>query len=199
MGYTKRKIRGINFSFLFAAVAFAGWSLFCVLSGQPRSFPRGSSAGFVLFGLAAVFFAAFPLIWARYPRRHPVNHELARFGKLSEMSARLDSEMSGDVEVFGPFRFTSSLLIYDTGLEFQMVPYDQIVFVELVEDEGTPRVALRTRTGRRYEWHRSLLERRFDPEQVLERIRVAAHLASDLAADLAVQSEMAPTEEREAG
>ncbi len=176
MGYTRRKVRGINSSFFFAALVFAGWSLYCLLSGRPRSFHGASTAGFILFGLAALFFAAFPLIWARYPAKHPVHHELARYGKLSEMSARLDSEMSQAVEVLGPFHFTSTLLVYDSGPEFQMVPYDQIVRAELASDEGTPGVIVHTRGGRRYQWYRSWFQGSFNPEQVVEKIRAAARL-----------------------
>ncbi len=178
MGYTRRKVRGIDFSFFFAALVFAGWSLYCLLSGQPRSFHGASTAGFILFGLAAVFFAAFPLIWARYPAKHPVHHELARYGKLSKMSARLDSEMSQSVEVLGPFRFTATLLVYDSGLEFQLVPYDQIVRAELATDEGASAIMVQTRGGRRYQWYRTWFQGNFNPAQVLEKISTAARLDS---------------------
>ncbi len=176
MGYTNRKVRGINFSFFFAALIFAGWSLYCLLSGRPRSFHGASTAGSILFGLAAVFFTAFPLIWGRYPAKHPVHHELARYGKLGEMSARLDSEMSQTVQVLGPFRFTATLLVYDSGLEFQLVPYDQIVCAEQASDEGTPGVVVHTRGGRRYQWYRGWFQGNFNPERVLEKIRAATCL-----------------------
>ena len=187
MGYTRRKIRAVNFSFLLSASAFAGWSLYCLVSGQPRSFPRASTAGFILFGLAALFFAAFPGIWARYPAKHPINHELGRYGKFREMSQRLDTEMSQSINVVGPFRFTATLLVYDSGLEFQVIPYDQIVRVETAPDEYTPGVLIHTRSGRRYSWYRSWMQARFNPEEVSGKIRAVAHLDN------------APAREQEAG
>jgi len=131
MGYTKRKIRGINFSFLLAGLIFAGWALFCAWTGWPQGFRVGSVAGFALFAVAAVFFCAFPVIWARFPEKHPVNHELMRYGELSQVCERLDLEMAADIEILGPFRFTATILIYDSGHEFQMVPYDQIVSAQI--------------------------------------------------------------------
>jgi hypothetical protein len=183
MGYTKRKIRGINFSFFLAALIFAGWALVCAWSGWPRSLRGGNTAGFVLFVLAALFFTAFPLIWARFPEKHPVNHELRRYGKLREISQRLDAEMAGRVEVVGPFRFTATMLVYDSGHEFQMIPYDQIISAEIISaeiEQDTPddraAVIVKTRNGRRYQWYRSWMQGRFVPETGLAKIRAAAHL-----------------------
>src|SRR5260221_14669148 len=105
MGYTRRKVRGINFSFLLAGLIFAGWALVCAWFGWPRGFRHGSAAAFALFGLAAIFFCAFPVIWARFPEKHPVNHDLMRYGNLREISARLDREMADHFEALGPFRF----------------------------------------------------------------------------------------------
>src|SRR5450432_172511 len=152
MGYTRRKIRGINLSFLLAGFIFACWAFVCAWTGWPRSLRGGSTAGFILFGLAAIFFCLFPLLWARYPAKHPVNHELRRYGKIREVAARLDREMSEQVETDGPFRFTASMIVYDSGLEFQMVPYDQIVAAEVPESSDVPAVLVRTRGGRQYEW-----------------------------------------------
>ncbi|HKH98401.1 MAG TPA: hypothetical protein VJ999_04775 [Candidatus Sulfotelmatobacter sp.] len=178
MGYTKRKIRGINFSFLLAGFVFSCWALVCAWYGWPRGFRGGSAAGFVLFALAALFFTAFPAIWARFPEKHPVNHELLRYGSLSRISERLDAEMSGRVEVLGPFRFTATMLIYDSGHEFQIVPYDQIASAEIeraVPDDPAA-IVVRTRAGRRYQWYSAWLQGIFNPQQVLERIRAAADL-----------------------
>jgi len=178
MGYTKRKIRGINFSFLLASFVFSCWALVCAWYGWPRGFRGGSAAGFGLFALAALFFSAFPVIWARFPGKHPVNHELQRYGSLSQISERLDAEMSGHVEALGPFRLTATMLIYDSGHEFQMVPYDQIVSADLekVADDDPAALVVRTRTGRRYQWYSAWLQGRFYPEQVLEKLRAVAHL-----------------------
>jgi hypothetical protein len=178
MGYTKRKIRGINLSFLLAGFIFAGWAMVCAWYGWPRGFRGGSVAGFALFAAAGLFFAAFPLIWARFPEKHPVNHELLRYGGLSEISKRLDAEMAGPVDVLGPFRFTATLLVYDSGHEFQMVPYDQIVSAEIdrLGSDDAAAVVVQTRSGRRYQWYRTWMQGIFDPEKVLEKIRVSAHL-----------------------
>jgi len=176
MGYTKRKIRGINFSFLLAGLVFAGWALVCAWFGWPRGFRGASAAGFGLFAVAALFFAAFPAIWARFPEKHPVNHELRRYGALSGVSRRLDLEMAGNVEVSGPFRFTTTMLVYDSGHEFQMVPYDQIVSVEIENGDDPAAIVVRTRGRRRYQWYRTWLQGVFDPETVLAKIRAAAHL-----------------------
>ena len=178
MGYTKRKIRGINFSFLLAGLIFAGWALFCAWTGWPRGFRAGSFAGFVLFALAAVFFCAFPVIWARFPEKHPVNHELLRYGQLAEVSGRLDREIAEHVEILGPFRFTSTILVYDSGHEFQMVPYDQIVSAEIEQaaSDDPAAIVVHTRDGRRYQWYRTWLQGIFDPEKTLAKIRAAAHL-----------------------
>lgn len=178
MGYTKRKIRGINFSFLLAGFIFSGWALACAWYGWPRGFRAGSAAGFVLFALAALFFCAFPVIWVRYPKKHPVNHELLRYGNLSQISQQLDREMMEPLEVIGPFRFTATMLVYDSGHEFQMVPYDQIASAEIEKPESDDPVAIavRTRTGRRYQWYSTWLQGIFNPEKVLERICSAVHL-----------------------
>jgi hypothetical protein len=178
MGYAKRKIRGINFSFLLAGLIFAGWGLFCAWSGWPRGFRAGSVAGFALFALAAVFFCAFPIIWARFPEKHPVNHELMRYGKLAEVSARLDREIAEHVETLGPFRFTATILVYDSGHEFQMVPYNQIISAEIEQpaSDDPSAVVVRTRDGRCYQWYRTWMQGIFDPEKTLAKIRAAAHL-----------------------
>jgi len=178
MGYTKRKVRGINFSFLLAGFVFACWALVGAWYGWPRGFRGSSVAGFVLFALAALFFCAFPAIWARYPEKHPVNHELRRYGDLSQVSQCLDREMTEHVEAVGPFRLTATLLVYDSGHEFQLVPYDQIVSAE-IDNAGTDNpggIILRTRAGRRYHWYSTWLQGKFNPEKVLEKIRVAARL-----------------------
>ena len=174
MGYTKRKIHGINFSFLLASAILAGWALVCAWFGWPRGFRGGSAAAFGLFSAAALFFAAFPVIWARFPAKHPVNHELMRYGALAEISRRLDQEMGEHFEALGPFRFTASFLVYDSGHEFQFIPYDQIVSIERALDDDTS-IVVRTRSGRRYQWYRTWMQGIFDPEKVLERIRAAAH------------------------
>jgi len=178
MGYTKRKVRGINFSFLLAGFIFACWALVCAWYGWPRGFRAGNAAGFGLFALAALFFSVFPAIWARYPTKHPVNHELARYGRLSEVSARLDREMAAAFEVVGPFRFTKSLLIYDIFHEFQMVPYDQIVAakIEQASSDEPAAVVVHTRDGREYQWYGTFMRGKFNPELTLEKIRTAAHL-----------------------
>lgn len=175
MGYTRHKIRRINRSFFLAALTFAGWALFSAWTGLPRSFQHSGATGFVLFSVAAVFFMAFPVIWARFPQKHPVNHALRRYGKLREVSERLDAEMAGPVEILGPFRFTANLLVYDSGHEFQMIPYDQIASVEIGSDEGTAVIA-HTRSGRRYQWYSTWMQGIFDPQKVKEKIRAAAHL-----------------------
>ena len=176
MGYTKRKVRGINFSFLVAGFVFACWALVCAWYGWPRGIRGGSVAGFGLFALAALFFCAFPVIWARYPEKHPVNHELRRYGDLLQVSRSLDREMTGNFEVIGPFRFTATLLVYDSGHEFQMIPYDQIVFAEIAGTDEPATIVLRTRAGRRYQWYSTWLQGTFNPGRVLERIRAAARL-----------------------
>ncbi len=178
MGYTRRKIRGINFSFLLAGLAFAGWALVCAWSGWPRGFRAGSTAGFILFTLAAVFFTAFPVIWARFPEKHPVNHEIRRYGSLAQVSERLDREMAGKVEALGPFRLTATILVYDSGHEFQMIPYDQVVSAETEKPVPDDPAALvvQTSRGRRYQWYSTWLQGVFDAENVAEKIRAAAHL-----------------------
>lgn len=179
MGYTRRKILAINFSFMLAGMVFAGWALVCAWFGWPRGFRGASTVGFVLFGLASLFFTAFPLIWARFPGKHPVNHELARYGNLQEVSERLDREMAGHFEALGPFRFTATMLVYDSGHEFQMIPYDQIVSAEVkkLAEDDTVSIAVQARSGRRYRWYRTWMQGVFDPERTLEKIRAAAHLS----------------------
>jgi hypothetical protein len=176
MGYTHRKIRGINFSFLLAGMVFAGWALVCAWFGWPRGLRYGSTAGFALFAGAALFFLAFPLIWARFPKKHPVNHELARYGNAREISERLDREMADHFETFGPFRFSASFLVYDSGHEFQLIPYDQIASAEIVQPtpDDAAAILVRTRAGRRYQWFRTWMQGTFDPEVVLAKIRSAA-------------------------
>ena len=176
MGYTRRKIRGIDLSFLLAGFIFACWALVCAWTGWPRGLRHGSTAGFILFGLAAIFFCSFPLLWARSPEKHPVNHELRRYGKIREVSARLDREMSEHVETLGPFRFTASMLVFDSGLEFQMVPYDQIAAAEIPDSANFPSIRVRTRSGRQYQWFPSWMQGSFDPEEVINKIRTAAEL-----------------------
>jgi hypothetical protein len=178
MGYTKRKVRGINFSFLLAGFIFSCWALACAWYGWPRGFRAGSAAGFGLCALAALFFCVFPVIWARFPEKHPVHHELRRYGDLSRISKQLDREMTEPVEVIGPFHFTATMLVYDSGHEFQMVPYDQIASAEISEpgSDEPAAIAVRTRTGRRYQWYSTWLQGLFNPEKVLEKIRAATHL-----------------------
>lgn len=180
MSYTRRKIRGIDFSFLLAGLIFAGWALVCAWYGWPRGLRGGSAAAFGLFALAAIFFLVFPAIWARYPAKHPVNHDLSRYGKLSEVSARLDREMKGHVEILGPFRFTETMLVYDIGHEFQMIPYSQIASAEIDQpaSDDPASVVVRTRKGKRYQWYRTWMQGQFNPEEVVEKIRASAQLNS---------------------
>jgi hypothetical protein len=173
MGYTHRKIRGINFSFLLAGMVFAGWALVCAWLGWPRGFRYGSTAGFALFAAASLFFCSFPVIWSRFPEKHPVNHELARYGKVREVSKRLDLEMAEHPEALGPFRFTATFLVYDSGHEFQLIPYDQIASAEVARDD-VPAIVVKTRAGRRYQWFRTWMQGTFDPEIVLAKIRSVA-------------------------
>jgi hypothetical protein len=176
MGYTKRKIRSINFSFFLAGFIFAGWALFCAWYGWPRNIRGGSAVGFSLFAVAALFFSAFPVIWARYPEKHPVNHELARYGKLAKVADRLDKEMAGQVDILGPFRFTATMLVNDAGHEFQMIPYAQITAAEIATPDP-PALIVRTRKGRHYQWYSTWMQGIFNPEEVLTKIRTAANLA----------------------
>jgi hypothetical protein len=173
MEYTRRKIRGINFSFLLAGLVFAGWAFVCAWFGWPRGFRHASAAGFGLFAMAAVFFCAFPIIWARFPEKHPVNHELARYGDFRQVAQRLDREMAEHFEAIGPFRFTAAFLTYDSGHEFQIIPYDQVASAEVLSDD-IPGVVVRTRRGRRYQWYRTWMQGTFDPARVLEKIRAFA-------------------------
>lgn len=176
MGYTQRKIRRIDRSFFIAAVIFSGWAVFCAWTGWPRSFRHSAAVGFVLFAVSAIFFLVFPILWARFPEKHPVNHELRRYGKLREVSEKLDAEMAGRVEILGPFRFTASFLVYDSAYEFQMVPYDHIASVNRTSDEGTAAVIVQTRGGRRYQWYSTWMQGFFDAEKIEARLRAAAHL-----------------------
>jgi len=178
MGYTRRKIRSINRSFFLAGLVFAGWGLACAWLGWPHAFHHGSAVAFALFLLAALFFVSFPMIWARYPEKHPVNHELHRYGRVAEVSARLDAEMAGRVGISGPFRFTPSFLVYDSGHEFQIVPCDQIASAEIEKagDDVAAALVIRTRNGRRRQWYPGWMMGRFNPEEALARIRAAAHL-----------------------
>jgi len=86
--------------------------------------------------------------------------------------------MAADIEVVGPFRFTATILVYDSGHEFQMIPYDQIVSAEIDQTASDDPAALvvHTRGGRRYQWYRTWLQGVFDPEKTLAKIRAAAHL-----------------------
>ena len=180
MEYTKRKIRGINFSFLLAGLIFAGWALVCAWFGWPSGFRHGSTTAFGLFSLAAIFFCAFPVIWACFPEKHPVNHDLMRYGNRGEISARLDREMADHFEALGPFRFTSTMLVYDSGHEFQMIPFDQILSVEIEKagSDDPAAIVVRTRKGRHYQWYRTWMQGVFDPDAVLGKIR-SVILASD--------------------
>jgi hypothetical protein len=181
MGYTRRKIRGINFSFLMASFVFACGATYCAWYGWPRGFRGGSAAGFGLFALGALLFMTFPTVWMFFPQTHPVRRELSHYGDFEQISERLDIEMAEQVEVVGPFRFTATTLVYDIFHEFQMVPYDQIVDAKLewspgVDGPDTPTIAVYTCDGRRYQWYRTWMQGIFNPETTLEKIRAAAHL-----------------------
>jgi hypothetical protein len=86
--------------------------------------------------------------------------------------------MAAHFESLGPFRFTATFLIYDSGHEFQMIPYDQIVSAEIEQASSDDPAAIvaATRTGRRYQWYRTWMQGRFDPERTLAKIRTAARL-----------------------
>ena len=107
-----------------------------------------------------------------------MNHELRRYGNLAQISQTLDREMAGRIEKIGPFRLTETILVYDSGHEFQMVPYDQIVSAEIERPapEDSAALVVQTRRGRRYQWYSTWLQGTFDPEKVAEKIREAAHL-----------------------
>lgn len=109
-------------------------------------------------------------------RKHPVNHELHRYGKVREVAARLDREMGELVETIGPFRFTATMLVYDSGLEFQMIPYDKIAAAEIPDSNDIPSLRIRTRNGRQYEWFRSWMQGSFNPDEVVAKIRSKANI-----------------------
>jgi hypothetical protein len=85
--------------------------------------------------------------------------------------------MAADIEVLGPFRFTAAILVYDSGHEFQMVPYDQIVSgqIEQPASDDPPAVVVHTPDGRCDQWYRTWMQGIFDPEKTLAKIRAAAH------------------------
>ena len=96
-----------------------------------------------------------------------------RYGNLREISVRLDRKMAEHFEAFGPFRFTASMLVYDSGHEFQMIPYDQIVSAEIeaTTADDPAAIVVRTRKGRQYQWYRTWMQGIFDADAVLEKIR----------------------------
>jgi len=107
-----------------------------------------------------------------------VNHELARYGDLEAISKRLDLEMAEHFESLGPFRFTATMLVYDSGHEFQMIPFDQIVSAEMEQETGDDAAAIivHTRSGRHYQWYRTWMQGIFNPDETLKKIRAAARL-----------------------
>jgi hypothetical protein len=150
--------------------------LVCAWFGWPRGFRAGSTAGFCLFAAASLFFTAFPVIWSRFPEKHPVNHELARYGNRDEVLERLDVEIAEHFEAVGPFRFTAMFLVYGSGHEFQMIPYDQIVSARVETEDNVPAIVVHTHSGRHYQWYRTWIQGIFDPDKTLEKIRAVAHL-----------------------
>lgn len=180
MGYTARKIRSINRSFFLAGFVFAAWALVCAWQGWPHSLRHGSAAAFALFLCAALFFCAFPIVWARYPEKHPVNHALRRYGNFRQLAQRLDAEMAEQpVEIEGPFRFTLTMLVYDSGHEFQMVPYSEIKSAATAAEDDAPSLIVQTKHGRRYQWYPSWMQGKFDPKVALQKLRKATHLEAE--------------------
>jgi hypothetical protein len=176
MGYTKRKISSINFIIPAGCVQLRRLGALLCLVRVAARLPRRQHCRLRNLRRSSALLLAFPILWARFPDKHPVNHELARYGDVREISERLDIEMSRQVEVLGPFRFTATFLVYDSGHEFQIVPYDQIVaaHVDKGSSDDAPAVVVRTRKGRQYQWYRAWLQGIFDPQKTLEKIRAAA-------------------------
>lgn len=134
---------------------------------------------FPLCGLIAIGIALFPVSWMIWPHRHPVRRSLARWGDVDAFARRLNAEMAAPHHVCGPFHFTATLLIYDPGYTLEVVPFDQILSAQHVHEtgvEGTDLIEVLAPSGHEYQRHRSWIQGRFDPRQVLAKICDAARL-----------------------
>ena len=98
--------------------------------------------------------------------------------------------MADHFEALGPFRFTATMLIYDSGHEFKMIPYDQIISAELERPatDDPAAILVRTRKAPPLPVVPHLDAGNFDPTNVLARIHSAAHLDDTDPSELSVSS-----------
>ena len=85
--------------------------------------------------------------------------------------------MESSHEVFGPFHFTKTFLVYENVFELNVIPYDMIVGAEVKYDSDSYKIVLTTRNGTTtYDWYATWIQGFFKPSQVLARIQSAARL-----------------------
>ncbi|HKW62103.1 MAG TPA: hypothetical protein VJN89_06125 [Candidatus Acidoferrum sp.] len=174
--YTERKRATINLSYALIASVFGfGAAYFAWKAGSQweaewwRIFPTG---------VIAIIVSAFPIYWHFRPNKHPVRRAIGAHGNPKDIGPAVNREMELLHEVFGPFHFTRTYLVYEPGFTLNVIPYDKIVGVEVVVGLGddADTVVLTTREGKTYEWHRTWIQGKFDPNQVLGKIQSAARL-----------------------
>lgn len=174
--FTKSKTETINLYYVSAASVFAIMAAYSVW--KRGALPDMSWWGFLIPVVIALIFAAFPIYWYFRPSAHPVRRAIASHGNPDVIGPALDCEMELSHEVLGPFHFTKSYLVYEPGYTLNVVPYAAIVGAEVVVGSATDaaKIVATTRDGKTYDWHNTLIQGYFHPNQVLARIQSAARL-----------------------
>lgn len=88
------------------------------------------------------------------PIEHPVRRTIGAHGNPQLIGPSLNHEMELSHEIFGPFHFTRSYLVYEPGYTLNVVPFDVIVAAEVVVGGGddAPKIVVTTRDGKTYNW-----------------------------------------------
>ena len=177
-GYTERKTATINLSYASAASVFGFASAYFIWKwGSPSEPQWWQILRLLSSGTIAIAIAFFPIYWHFRPQKHPVRRAIGAHGDPELIGAALDREMESLHEVFGPFHFTETYLVYENGYTLNVTPYDRIVGAEVKYDGDGDMIVLTTRNGTTtYDWYSTWIQGFFKPSQVLARIQSAARL-----------------------
>lgn len=176
--YAERKTATINLSSASAALFFGFLAAYSIWKwGSPSEPQWWQILRILLSGMTAIVIASFPIYWHFRPPRHPVRRAIGAHGDPALIGPILDLEMESPHEIFGPFHFTKTYLVYENVFALSVIPYAMIVGAEVKYDGDGQKIVLTTRNGATtYDWYSTFIQGYFDASQVLAKIQSAARL-----------------------
>lgn len=146
--YTERKTATISLSYAFSASVFGFVTAYSVWKwGSPSEPQWWQILRLLSSGTIAIAIAFFPVYWHFRPHKHPVRRAIGAHGDPDLLGLAFDREMESSHEIFGPFHFTKTFLVYENVFGLNVIPYDMIVGAEVKYDGDGDMIILTTRNG----------------------------------------------------